>query len=893
MKPYIRFTFAFLLSLSAGTALAQTKTGSLHGVVVDSAQRVPLIGATVTVASLFDTVTVITDRQGAFSIGRIRDTLVRTRISYIGYRDFSSRVRIGPKGTRMDTVALGTADYQLEAAVVQGERPLMGQRGDTLIYHAEAIRVLPGDESMQLVLRMPGMEVKDGKITVIGKVVERTYVDGRPLFGENSESALQYLEARDVIDIQVYEELVEEEKIKNNANGKKRTVMNLITRSKPEKSINVRVEGGYGTDLDEGADGRHGERYRAGGTYRYFSEKRSMGVRAGTNNSSQGSGYNKNTYASADFSKRWGKEFFIDGNYSYNNDFNRSQSISRQVYFPTEDYQSRTYDDTSRTENGSQNHHVSLHMRYNTKNDFLFFAPNARFSRSVSRSYRGALNMLDGETLNRVATSQRSDGDSYNISENLAWSHAFKEGKHGFNLSADGTLSKNNDDGWQVDSLSSTSDRTYLENTAEGHNRSVSGGIGYFYRFKEKYSVGVNYHISYENSRSKRLAVDRFTGQVDTSLTYDYSRNYTTQNYTFNISHFTEKLYFAVNAGYRSSRLNKDEAFPDERRDRITFRSFQPSASLNYTISPTRRIYVNYSSNAQQPGVEQLRNELNYQNPLSLSGGNPDLKQSNMHSVYIGYTAAKTEKSRTFSLNFNGSVTAREIATKQVFFTEDTPLPEYNGYIAPKGATLTTPVNVNGAGSMRLGAGYSLPVKALDITFSANAGCAYSRRPTYIGDELNYTNSLSPNLSLSLIGNKSLVYQFSLYTNTAYNRTSNSRKSDNNTINQTVATNLTVNIVKKIYVTANYNYSLYHNFSYADGDVNTHILNLTFGCKLFKKRQGDINITAYDLLNRTANFSTSMLADYISYNWTQRSGRYLMLNISYKFDKTGKLKKRD
>ena len=209
MKPYIRFTFAFLLSLSAGTALAQTKTGSLHGVVVDSAQRVPLIGATVTVASLFDTVTVITDRQGAFSIGRIRDTLVRTRISYIGYRDFSSRVRIEPKGTRMDTVALGTADYQLEAAVVQGERPLMGQRGDTLIYHAEAIRVLPGDESMQLVLRMPGMEVKDGKITVMGKVVERTYVDGRPLFGENSESALQYLEARDVIEAYVMEQINE------------------------------------------------------------------------------------------------------------------------------------------------------------------------------------------------------------------------------------------------------------------------------------------------------------------------------------------------------------------------------------------------------------------------------------------------------------------------------------------------------------------------------------------------------------------------------------------------------------------------------------------------------------------------------------------------------------
>ena len=408
----------------------------------------------------------------------------------------------------------------------------------------------------------------------------------------------------------------------------------------------------------------------------------------------------------------------------------------------------------------------------------------------------------------------------------------------------------------------------------------MSGGIGYFYRFKEKYSVGVNYRIAYENSRSKRIAVDRFTGQVDTSLTYDYSRNYTTQNYNFNFSHFTEKLYFAVNAGYQSSRLNKDEAFPDERHDRITFRSFQPSASLNYTISPTRRIYINYSSNAQQPGVEQLRNELNYQNPLSLSGGNPNLKQSNMHSVYIGYNAAKTEKSRMFNLSVNGSVTTREIATKQVFFTEDTPLPEYNNYLAPKGATLTTPVNVNGAGSLRLGAGYSMPIKAIDMTFSANAGFTYARRPSYIGDKLNYTNNLSPNLSLNLISNKSLVYQFSLFTNTSYNRSTNSQKSGNNTINQTVATNLTVNIIKKIYITANYNYSLYHNFSYADGDVNTHILNLTFGCKLFKKRQGDINVTAYDLLNRTANFSTSMMADYISYNWTQRSGRYLMLNVS-------------
>ena len=198
----------------------------------------------------------ITDSKGAFLFSRLRDTLVTTEITYLGYKNFVQKIKVDlKKGTNLDTVILGTTSYTLDAAVIQGERPLMRMSGDTLVYNAESIPVLPGDETMELIMRLPGFDTEDG-IKVSGKTVERTYVDGKPLFGEDAETALKYLEAREVVDIQVYEELIEEDKIKGFENGRKRTVMNLITRSKPNRSINLRASAGYGGMDANSEDGR-------------------------------------------------------------------------------------------------------------------------------------------------------------------------------------------------------------------------------------------------------------------------------------------------------------------------------------------------------------------------------------------------------------------------------------------------------------------------------------------------------------------------------------------------------------------------------------------------------------------------------------------------------------
>ena len=280
-----------------------------------------------------------------------------------------------------------------------------------------------------------------------------------------------------------------------------------------------------------------------------------------------------------------------------------------------------------------------------------------------------------------------------------------------------------------------------------------------------------------------------------------------------------------------------------------------------------------------------MRNELEYSNPLYLSGGNPNLQQSYTHSFGVSYNHTKTENASSFGFNLNASFTRNAITTRQILFTEETVLPEYEGYVASKGATLTLPANVNGTKSAWFGFSYSHQIKALQSALNLNTSVNYNRTPSYIGETLNINDRIAPSLYVGLNSNKSTVYQFRIGSNTSYNHTANSSKTNNNTINQNINLFARVNFFKRLYTSANYNYSFYHNFSYADGDVNTHMLNVTIGYRFFEKRQLDINFTVHDLLNQTDNFSTRVMTDYISYSWTQRTGRYFMFNISYRLNK--------
>lgn len=344
---------------------------------------------------------------------------------------------------------------------------------------------------------------------------------------------------------------------------------------------------------------------------------------------------------------------------------------------------------------------------------------------------------------------------------------------------------------------------------------------------------------------------------------------------------------------YKASLVNKDELFMDTHHDRVVFQSIMPTLEIYYPINQKSRLSFNYSGYTYQPSIEQMRNELSYSNPLFLSGGNANnLRQSHTHTLNILYMYHNPDNTSSLNVRLNASVTRNAIAVRQIFFTKETVLPEYDGYVASTGATLTLPTNINGMKSVQFGFDYSHQIASLESAFNINSLIDYSRTPSYIGDKLYVNDRITPDLSFNIFNNQSAIYQIGLGSTTAYNYTSNHTsnidRANNNTINQTINLNGNLNIFKRLYITANYNYSLYHNFSYDDGDVNTHLMNVTIGYKFLKKRQLDVNFRVFDLLNQVDNFSTSVMNDYISYYWTQRPGRYFMFNISYRLNKLDK-----
>ena len=252
---------------------------------------------------------------------------------------------------------------------------------------------------------------------------------------------------------------------------------------------------------------------------------------------------------------------------------------------------------------------------------------------------------MDGEELNRVGTSQRSDNRSYNINENFHWSKSFNQGKHGFNFSVNGTLSRNKDEGWQIDSIASNSERDLfkqygkqLQPIRQRQHRVLhphqgeEQHLGQLQHRLRKQQHGTDRHRSVH--RTDRLLADQ---QLHPELHDPVSQHRLRDDSPRNSS-----CRPRCNTTRRcSTRMN---SFPKSTTTGPYSEVFRPSVSFNYTINPENRISANYSTSAQQPGVEQLRNELEYSNPLYLSGGNPNLQQSYTHSFGVSYNHTKNRK---------------------------------------------------------------------------------------------------------------------------------------------------------------------------------------------------------------------------------------------------------
>ena len=162
-----------------------TVEGKVFGVDDYEPDPYPLQSANVKITLMGDTTEVTgtsVDRDGYFwnytsRRDRLKDTRIRVTISYLGMETYDSIY--SPKAKResgiqtftvkIDSLVLHSNPLTTEEVEIVAELQRMYQRGDTVIFNADAYEMPTGSVLLDLVRRLPGLKYSDGKMTYLGR----------------------------------------------------------------------------------------------------------------------------------------------------------------------------------------------------------------------------------------------------------------------------------------------------------------------------------------------------------------------------------------------------------------------------------------------------------------------------------------------------------------------------------------------------------------------------------------------------------------------------------------------------------------------------------------------------------------------------------------------------
>lgn len=893
-------TLAGMISLSA-----QPKPGSIAGRThivqpVAGGQWLAGVSGVAVEACMAKDTLYTTTLNGYFQFKKIPAGRVTLRFSHVSYEEVTREVEVKSGETTEVEIRMQEASQEIETVTVKGEIPVLTIKGDTLVYNAAAVRTLEGDETMRIVEQLPGVQAGDAGVSVMGKNIERTYIDGRLIFGRDPMAALQNLLANDVVKIRVYDEYTDQDpRHKRRKGDEMRRVFNIETKSKLIQATTGHFLASYGADLNEGGRGNH-DRYGIGATANFFSESLLLSANAFFNNINRKSNriadiiavkspktsYDRTTYINAGFERNWeskrfeSRETTLRASYIYGDDYTRSENTTEQTYFPSSDYTSRLYADTLRNTMTTKYHEADLHFWFPIG---ISVTHHMRFADDRTDGYRSYASVVDGGTPVGGRTRSLDKRSRYDISDDLQFQ------LYPFQVGIRSDISNDDGRGFRTDTLTSTSTRRELRSTSLGLSRKIEASFSGSIDLSKETANYLRYSYSYkwDKSRQQKTSLDLAdlgNPAIDTTNTYNFTNNYNTHEASVELRMAFPRIKanLSVKSAFSTTGINRDEQFPENDAYDKRFNAFIPSFSFSCG-NMMKRLTVSYMTYTQLPSIEQLRPRLDDTNPYMLVAGNRRLKQSYVHSFRGDYSTMFGKANNRISILLNARRTDDLIAYKRTFFTQDTPLPDWN-YTAPAQSTLTTYENAGGMWNVDASIEWGHPFRKLKSQLTVTPAFNYDDTPSFVDNTLSHTRNYAPKLNLNWRADISRSFRFTVRTLTSYIYSENNINQDDKYFRQGVSVNPEwVNLFKRFYLSAVYSFSYYKRFGANAYDLNDQILNMSVGCKVLKRR-GDISFTVYDLLNRNSGYKTAMFSNYVQNTWTRSFGRYFTFNIAYKFN---------
>lgn len=913
--------------------VTKAQQGQIKGLLTDSSATRPLADATVALLHSDSSLasTIFTDKKGAFSFPSLAAGSYRVYITFLGYKPVFKSVTVTADKPVVDmgTVQLKGNGLTLNEVEIIQEVPPIVVKKDTLEFNAGSFKTRENAVVEDLLKKLPGVTVdKDGVITAQGETVKRVLVDGKPFFSDDPKLATKNLPA-DIIDkIQLIDRKSDQAQFTGIDDGNIEKAINITTKKDKRKGMFGRASAGYGTD----------DRYAANASVNSFRDTRQMsflgsgnnvnnlgytfqdvfnfssnsgggggggggrsggggrGAAASTINSLGGNnstGITRNWNAGLNYNQDFGSKLKINGSYFVNDTRTQTQVLSAKQTFLTD----TTYYYNQNSGSIANNDNNRMNMRVEYQIDSLHsFVITPTFSYTKGSNFQN--NDYQSLDINKVKTIEgssinRSNATSPNFSTSALFRKKFqKVGRtlttnfnFGYNTTTRENYYKTTDMHLATDSTDAyTSGYDRLTN-ADNVGRNFGVGVTYTEPLSTTRFLELTYDWSNNYSSSNNLTYDadgtsgKYT-KLNDSLSNIFENVFATQRAGINIRTNKFKYDYTFGLNVQFSNLNNDNISRNTHISQHTV-NFFPSAAFNYNFEQGRRFRFRYNGSTTQPTVQQLQPLPDLTSSLYVQQGNPDLKPSFAHSVNMGYNAFNRTTFRGFFANLSASFTTNKIVNAN---RSDT-----------SGKQYTKPMNSNGAFNLGGFIVNTIPLKKLNSSINLNTSANYGRDVSFSSTGTDFTSLLKSftktfGVTQGVSFNYSYKELFDISTSASANysgaRYDIQQSNNTNYFNYTFSFDYNVNLPAGFIIGSDLNYTLNAGRT-AGYNIDVTMLNAFISKSVFKKKQGLIKLSGYDILNRNVSISRNTGENYIQDVNNMVLQRYFMLSFTYFLNKFG------